>query len=559
MAEGGVEPTEFTLTVTTDTLRQKLQQMRKDNILTDFVLKVNNINIPCHKVILAASSVYFERLFQHETTKEVSEGYVEFKELDPSAVIKVVEYLYAGTITISFDVVQDVIRVLDHLQTTDEVLTDKLSAYIISNISPENCLSWQLFGDQFHFENVKEKASDIMLQSFTDVIHVEEFMHLEYTQLTDYLNCVLQKFQNHDEILKASSLWVMHDTKTRKDKFEDLVEMIDFAKCSLKVLKNIYKTYGKSLISSFDVLEKFTSAALSLSTDDEVDDILVFGGRLKQKKYNRKMWKLNLETGEYVEKTSLHTDLYATAICPYPEGAVCAGGASEDNIDKVTTTCVQYNKPKDSWDPLPPMPAATCGAGAVCVAGALLMVLGGWEDKKKKAVSLDLKTMTWRTCPDMLQGLVFPIVGCIKANVYVILKTNAANKNERRGSEISLQCYNTETSIWNFKAPLPDGVTSTWGAYAVTIKDLLYVVGGDGMICTSYNPALDTWTILSPTLEPHCDGAALVRNGKIVICGGGKDYSGSDDIEEFDPTTNTWRLLPVKLPAKLNEHGIIMA
>ena len=223
MAEGGGGPPPvFTLTTTTEHLGQKLWQMRKDSNLTDFVLKINNVDIPCHKNILAASSVYFERLFQHETTKEVSEGYVEFKELDPSAVIKVVEYLYAGTITIPFDVVQDIIRVLDHLQTTDEVLKDKLSAYIISNLCPENCLSWQLFADQFHFESVKEKASDIMLHSFADVIHVAEFMCLEYTQLTYYLNCVLQECQNHDEVLKASALWAMHDTKTRKKKVRRL-------------------------------------------------------------------------------------------------------------------------------------------------------------------------------------------------------------------------------------------------------------------------------------------------------------------------------------------------
>ena len=354
--------------------------------------------------------------------------------------------------------------------------------------------------------------------------------------------------------------------RQEKKKFEDLVEMIDFAKCSLKVLKDIYKMYGRSLISSFDVLEKFTSAALSLVTthgetdgNESLQDLLVFGGRMETDEFNRKMWKLNLETGEYAEKTSCHLDLFATAICPSPEGAVCVGGAQTNYTQDAMNDCIQYKKEKGSWDSLPPLPAPTCGAGAVCIAGALLMVLGGWGDRKNKALSLDLKTMIWKTCPDMLLGIVWPIVGCIKANVYVILNTSSANEDERRGSEISLQCYNTERSIWCFKAPLPDGVTNTVGAHAVTIKDLLYVAGGHGKICTSYNPALDTWTILSPTLEPHCNGAALVRNNKIVICGGVESISRSDSIEEFDPATNTWRLLPVKLPAKLNEHGIIMA
>ena len=89
----------------------------------------------------------------------------------------------------------------------------------------------------------------------------------------------------------------------------------------------------------------------------------------------------------------------------------------------------------------------------------------------------------------------------------------------------------------------------------MTLAGLLYVVGGDDRICVQYDPTMDAWTVLAQSLQQHFHGAALVMNDKIIICGG--KSVGTDSIEEYDPSTNTWRLLPVKLPEPLYHHGII--
>ena len=239
-------------------------------------------------------------------------------------------------------------------------------------------------------------------------------------------------------------------------------------------------------------------------------------------------------------------------------------GESTTASGDVTKQCVQYNKEMDKWLPLPPSTGPVLCTSAVYVQDAMLvMFMGGEEENKKKVYGFDLNNETWTTLPDMLQGIFSPIVACIKHFVYVTFSTYPENEEERRGSEISLQCFDATTATWSFKAPLPNNLTEMRGAKAVTLEGLLYVIGGYGNVCLRYKPDEDTWTVLAPPLQTHGYGAALALNKRIILCGGmnrpNDKWESSDSIEEYDPSTNTWKLLPVKLPKPLYLHAIIQA
>ena len=132
------------------------------------------------------------------------------------------------------------------------------------------------------------------------------------------------------------------------------------------------------------------------------------------------------------------------------------------------------------------------------------------------------------------------------------------NKETRKGDEISVQCYDTTTSTWTFKSPLPTSIRNTAGAQAVTIGGQLYLVGGAGPVCARYDPKSDNWTVLASPQFPHFFGAAVVLNDKILLSGGKEDDKGQDSIEEYDPDTNIWRVLPMKLPIGLYKHCMIL-
>ena len=285
------------------------------------------------------------------------------------------------------------------------------------------------------------------------------------------------------------------------------------------------------------------------------------GGHIKPGKYICKSWRINLKSGESVEKASHCTDRFGTAICITPKGIICAGGAPVNRLSAATTDCVLYDVEKDEWVALAPLPVPTWCAGAVCVGNYSLMVIGGHAERIKNVWILDFRTRTWTDYPDLLQGVVWPAVGCIDRIVFVVSPTNRWSETGRRGSGVSLQCLNTTTAnpSWEFKTSLPNCVTNTNGTSAVTCAGQLYLIGGDDRLCLRYDPTADAWTVLAQSLQPHNAGAALVMNNKIITCGGCTGDAGTDNMEEYDPSTNTWKLLPVKLPVPLYWHGIIRA
>ena len=162
---------------------------------------------------------------------------------------------------------------------------------------------------------------------------------------------------------------------------------------------------------------------------------------------------------------------------------------------------------------------------------------------------LDMTTMTWINYPDLLQGLVLPVVGHVGHCIYVIFSTYGGNELiTPRG--ISLQCFDTIASTWSFKASMPSSETS--GASTVTVNHRMFVIGGGGNICLSYDTREDTWTQLTRPCNIHFIGGALYLKGKIIICGGlDKQGQSTDTIECYDLTADTWKVLPVKLPKTL--------
>ena len=84
------------------------------------------------------------------------------------------------------------------------------------------------------------------------------------------------------------------------------------------------------------------------------------------------------------------------------------------------------------------------------------------------------------------------------------------------------------------------------GAFAV--DGLLYVVGGDtgcsayGNLLDVYDPGTDLWSSLPPMPTPRGTFAAAVLNGQIYVVGGVGGAFGDmvDNVEAYDPVTNTW-------------------
>ena len=544
---------------------KELQNMKERKYLTDFTLRIKDKDIACHKVVLSARSMYFQALFDHSDTVEIKQGFVEFKTLHFPALQQVVEYCYSGELEFNIDEAKHLIEVSEHLQIPS--LTAGISALVIPCLTIDNCISWCAFANTFGLSAVKDKAREIMLVDFTSVANGEEFIAMEYGYFTDYISW---DDVDVNSAIIAAARWVVHDISKREELFPGTVKTIDINRCSQSALKYVMDTYGKQLITDFDMLQQFTSAALSSAGDWQEPgrgagfNVLVLGG-FSRDIANTKTWMINLKTGVIVDKTefpSVFNKVFVPAVCGTSKGAVFACGAAKCKLVNELISysdpqchCALYQKHEDAWALLPEAPEAVVGASAVCM-GDVKMYVGGLDSHREKMHCLDLIEKTWSTCPDLLQGLAWPVVGCVEQCIYVIFSTEVGT--QCLGNGITLQCFDSITSSWSWKSSLPNSITDTNGARTVTIAHQLYVIGGYGNICLRYDSTNDTWTCLTPPSHRHAFGAGLYFKNRIILCGG--RYNNTKEsflIESYDVTTDRWEALPVKLPKALWTHCII--
>ena len=550
-----------------DVLLNQFEIMKDQEYLTDFVLKVDEKEIPCHKVVLAARSEYFSRLFNHRDTLEVSQGYVNFPTLHFTALKLVIEYCYTGILECNMDGIEHVLEVTEHLQIPG--LKTDLSGLIVNHLTADNCIHWYSIAKLYGVTTVETRAREMMFMDFSNVVHSPEFLALEFDDLIDYISW---QDMNHSTSLIAAARWIMHDCEQRRNKFRDILKIIKVSQCSASALKHIVTNYGPQIVTSLDTGHEFFTAAFSDAPDwqEPGQCVFILGGLVdseglfgSESAVNRQSWIISLNTGETIEKSSLPSEilgLFVPAKCNSSKGAFFSGGAleMEKNIfRKPQTQCVIYQKAGDTWAKFSALPAAVMLAAAVCM-DAKLYVIGGRGDHKNAMNCLDMTSMTWNPCPNLLQGQEFPVVGCVGHSIYVIFSTPSGNTLTAQG--ITLQCFDSTTSSWSFKARIPEAVKMTFGAVTVTVDHCLFVLGGARKMCLRYDTIEDAWTILTSPLKRHFFGAAVYLKGRIILSGGvNEDKVKSDVIESYDPATNTWTILPVQLPKPLRGFSIIPA
>nr|XP_015927548.2 kelch-like protein 23 [Parasteatoda tepidariorum] len=108
-----------------------------------------------------------------------------------------------------------------------------------------------------------------------------------------------------------------------------------------------------------------------------------------------------------------------------------------------------------------------------------------------------------------------------------------------------VQRYNRESNTWQLMHPM----NAAHIIRAVTLNNMIYVIGEgvdyEEMVCQFYDPNRDSWTLI-PTPEFYRTNCAVVTFcGKLYLIGGQNRYFADlRKVEEYNPTENSWRLLP---------------
>lgn len=313
----------------TSSFFQHIQDTKNAATFSDFLIKVKGQELPCHKLVLSANSEYFSTLFSEPDMKEVQQGFVELDTLDFTALKKCLMYCYSGEIDLCLDGVKDLVQAAEHLQMLP--LKSHLSTFIVDNQTSQNCIAWYFYAETYALPEVQEKARQVMITEFCDVVRTPEFLDLTHTQMIDYIR---EADADPDVSLEAAVRWITHDKEDRQIVLEEVLKIVELKKCSPGLLKHILENYA-DLVTQFDMLHQITMAALtpvrSLNphTDDMDHDFYILAGMFREETLNSKSWLMNLKSGSVCEKASIPEALQNTivaATCDTPRGMLFMRG-----------------------------------------------------------------------------------------------------------------------------------------------------------------------------------------------------------------------------------------
>ncbi|XP_065938290.1 kelch-like protein 24 [Magallana gigas] len=400
-------------------LADGLQKLRGNQKFCDMVLKAEDKEFYCHKVVLSALSVYFETMFD-SSFKEKKESEVEMK-LAPVQCETLLDFMYTGKS--EWADVDDAIDML-HLSQQYQIrsLREQSLQYLYQHISSEYCVRMWEAAKFLELKELEEKTSTIISKEFALVSSTDEFLEIN---TLDFVIELLKKNDlnaQEETIAKAGLRWIEKDFEGRKDYCYDILEALQTR---------------RSLLINLASEANFPN----LHNSPEFKDAL--------QRYR--------ERGNV---TSPGLDL--------EECVVVMGG--NDRGSNQSLICFGFRHKK--WFTLPPIPHDPEINFSICTSRCKLYVSGGFGNGQG-FYEYDGERNAWRALPNLLSPRQNHCMAYSNGKVVLLGGTDPRNTlnfvNE-------IDVYDTTTNVWcEIRTTLQQAVRSS--AYCV-LESKVFLFGG---------------------------------------------------------------------------------
>jgi len=532
-----------------DVLLKTTDQLRKEGVLCDVRLLVEDQSFLAHRSILAAGSPYFRGLFTNDMKEKILME-CKLDQLQAEIMEQLLSYIYTGNVTLSEENVQSLVAAADYLLI--QSLKDIGCQFLQSLLSPTRCFSLRDFAEKYSCDSLKSSATSYIVKHFTEACDTEAFKSVDYRVYTEIIARDDLEVSREEDVYETLITWVKHDLDTRREHFEELFSKIRLTSLSKHYL--VDQVENEELVKSSFYCTKFVVKALNsfvlYEHDDRerarnnlarhVDVITVCGGNLSKEAtcYSpaKKKW---LPLADMLKARDEH----CTAV--HDNVLYAFGSTQTENGQSVE----QYNAHTNSWIAVANMPQMRCAATAV-TCGDHIFIIGGRipnGGSTKQVMRYDADINKWfietpmsvkraGLCSAACHGLVYAIGGLSDRNEF--LRT--------------VERYNPRKKDWSEVKPMQ---VARYFACAIELNGKIFVIGGQSSTgaylssCEVLDPATEEWTSL-PNISVPRQAAGVTRLGNRIYLFGGCNNSGSlDSVECYDERKRSWETVS-KMPCK---------
>ncbi|XP_056143941.1 kelch-like protein diablo isoform X2 [Lampris incognitus] len=519
-----------------NTVLQGLNSLRLNNAFCDVTLCCGGQEFPCHRIVLASFSSYFQAMFSTDLIESRQER-VAINGVEPQ-MVGMLALLAAANLL-------DVMAVREACCQFMERQMDEM-----------NCVGIHCFAEAHSCKVLERRSMDYILEHFNSVYQQEEFLSLCTHKLTEIIASDHLNVPKEEMVFEAAMLW-LNKCDSRKQSFEKVLEHIR--------LPLVSPYYLHDVIESLDVVRENPGCQRLIS---EAKDYLLLKDRRGELYCHRARPRRSTGTAEVIvtvggedDKVVLRsvesfdpvTNQWKNLAClPFAvskHGLVVSGSTlylagGEFPDGSASREMWRYDPCFDSWIEMAPMNVARSELGLVMLDGYVFAV-GGWEGRSRldSVECYDPHTNTWQFMESVKMAVTSPAVVALDGLLYV---TGGAVLEDGDGTDLA-QVYNPKTSVWTEVAPMQ---IARSGSAACTLKGKIYVIGGwhastentDKVEC--YNPKTNQWTMCAPMKERRYRPGVAVVDGKIYVLGGEEGWDRyHDTIERYCDETDLWELV----------------
>ncbi|XP_030607592.1 kelch-like protein 40a [Archocentrus centrarchus] len=527
MAAMTIDPVEQPRMYQQTLLQDGLCDLLENDRFVDCVLKIQDKEFPCHRLVLAASSPFFKAMFLSDL-EESKKREVVLKNVEPGVMGMILRYLYTSDINLTEQNVQDIFMVANMYQIPS--IFSVCVSYLQEKLVLGNCLAIFRLGLVLDCPRLALAARDFICERYQVVVRDQDFLQLGPSELAIIITSDALNVDREEQVFESLMDWVKHDETHRVKDLPELLHCIRFRLIALDYFKEKVEChqcirFSQEIKKELDLVRDAHRGRLPKpkkpardgakggeGSEDEEDEEEGYLPGILNNNPRFGMFELDLilmisDTGTVAYDPAGNECFVASESTEIPKNhcslvtrenqVFVVGGllySEEDKDEPFSSYFLQFDPVNSEWLGMPPQPNPRCLFG-LTEAENSIFVVGGKELKEgEQALS-------------------------------------------------SVMIYDRQSFKWGESDPLPYEV---YGHGTVSHKGLVYVIGGKSesrkcmrRVCV-YNPTKFEWKDLAPLKTARSLFGITVHNDQIFVVTGVTDSGLTSSVEVYDIANNKW-------------------
>ncbi|XP_041374428.1 kelch-like protein 6 [Gigantopelta aegis] len=435
------------------TIMSQVCGMFHNQTLCDLVVKVEEEEFKCHKVIMAAMSGFFRSLLMSEM-KETTDGSVTLETISAKTFSKVLRVIYEGKNVVTSGSVQNLLKASVYLQV--KILEDLCVNFLHDDLDVNNAVGIWRIAQMYELRPLIRKAWQMIIRHFDQVSRTDEIFTLQKEELILILTDSQLNVPSEDVICDTVLQWVKHDLGAREP---DLTILLDFI-----CLPNVSGPYLCDTLLNDDLMTTNKRFA------ELVKEALCY--HLKEGQREAIM----------ARQRTLRDKASINAV------VVLIGGYVIQN--QTLTSMVCYDLRGQQWYSIASIPHDPGVDFATCYLNNELYVSGG-SRSMDKFVKFSPVENQWYLQPSLMTGRECHAMAAVDNILYILGGSCSASKKKGSKRPTEIEGYDTKTGRWFHAGHLQVPVESL---SASVVEETIYTFGGigDGNMPSSSIQSFDT-------------------------------------------------------------------